>query len=60
MRGDHAQLRLLVLAVLQIEVDRRPDLSAPANLMLFDAIRVRHVVDSDIGPARYARQTVAL
>jgi hypothetical protein len=33
-------LRLLVLAVLQIGVDRRPDLSAPANLLLFDAIRV--------------------
>jgi hypothetical protein len=38
MRGDHGQLRLLALAVLQIGVDWRPDLSAPANLLLFGAI----------------------
>ena len=46
MSGDHGQLRLLALAVLQIGVDRRPGLSAPANLLLFDAIRVCLVAES--------------
>jgi hypothetical protein len=38
IHGDQGQSRLLALAALQIGVDRRPDLFAPANLLLFAAI----------------------
>lgn len=57
MRGDHGQLRLLAL---QIGVNWRPDLFAPAKLLLFAAIldesqrRERHEIDL----APHAREPV--